>query len=130
MLRYTQYFILIILVIANISFASAVVEEIVDHNVTQSSDNFQDHFSLIENINFDGDLEVIDLDEPNLSSTSGRRFMEDGPNALKVSDFSVVAIYTTPSVVVEMKAKENSFIQRVFAPWRVQYFSIQLMCPF
>lgn len=127
--KYLHRLVILLFVLANASFVGAVVDEIVDHTITQSSDNYVDHFSLLEDIDFDADIDLHEIDEPNISSQSGRRF-ESQQSILKFSDFSFFEIFELPTLAVKMRIKVISFIDRILVKTRLEYFSIHRMNPF
>ena len=126
--RLIQSLVILLIVLANLSFASAVVEEIVDHNVTLASEDYSDHISLLEDIDFDVNLDIKELDEPNLTSSTRR--MESEQSMLRWSDIPSFELLYTPLLAVKMKVKEISFIDKTVVKSRTEYFAIHRMCPF
>ncbi len=128
--RFLHNIIIIFLLFAKISFASAVVEEIIDHKNRLASNNLQDHLSVIENINFDNISDDYDVDEAQLnSSNSGRRFSSE-QSFMKFSDFNFLDSFSAVQYPILLKQKQVSFIQRRLATCRFQFFTVHLMSPF
>ncbi len=129
MFTYTRYLIIGLLFFAKLSFAGAVVDEIIDHNKRQISGSFEEYLSLLEDVDFGMGVDVVELDGIQSSTNNNRR--SDNSTLTKDNQFFSDYIFLfNLHPKKQLKAKENSFFSTAIPSCREHFFAVHRMCPF